>query len=118
MADILKSAHPDVTVVRDSAANVIQVCRNFGIQPGSVDCIISGLGWASFTDELRTEILEATAAVLKPGGRFHTFAYQTGFLIPGSWHFRSEIKRLFSEVHVGRVVWGNLPPAFVYQCVK
>lgn len=118
MVDMLRADHPEVTVVHDSAANVIEVCRNSGIAPGTVDCIVSGLGWASFTDALRTEILEATAKVLKPGGRFHTFAYQTGFLIPGSWHFRSEIKRLFSEVRTGRVVWGNLPPAFVYQCVK
>lgn len=110
--------HPEVTIVHDSAANVIEVCRSCGIAPGTVDCIVSGLGWASFTDELRTEILEATAKVLEPGGRFHTFAYQTGFLVPGSWHFRSEIKHLFSEVRTGRVVWGNLPPAFVYQCVK
>jgi phospholipid N-methyltransferase len=118
LADMLAAKHPEITVVHDSAAQVVEICRSRGIRPGQVDAIISGLGWPGFTDELRTRILEGTAAVLKPGGEFRTFGYHVGLLLPGAWHFRREVRRLFREVHIGRVVWGNMPPAFVYRCVK
>lgn len=118
LARMLQAEHPEITVVHDSAANVERICAERGIGPGGVDCVISGLGWPSFTDELRTEILEGTARVLKPGGEFRTFGYHVGLLMKGAWHFRREVRRLFREVHIGRVVWGNMPPAFVYRCVR
>lgn len=118
LADMLGQSHPEITVVHDSAANVVPICEARGVRAGEVDCIISGLGWPSFTDELRSEILEGTAKMLKPGGEFRTFGYHVGLLMPGAWHFRREVRRLFREVHIGRVVWGNMPPAFVYRCVK
>lgn len=85
---------------------------------GGEDYVVSGLGWPSFSDELRTTMLEGAAAVLKPGGEFRTFGYHFGLTMRGAWHFRREIRRLFKTVEIGRVVWGNLPPAFVYRCVK
>jgi phospholipid N-methyltransferase len=118
LARMLAEEHPEITVVNDSAANVEKIVASRTVRAGEVDCIISGLGWPGFTDELRTEILEATARVLRPGGEFRTFGYHVGLLMPGAWHFRREVRRLFREVHIGRVVWGNMPPAFVYRCVK
>ncbi len=118
LADMLQADHPEITVIHDSAANVESICASHGIRVGEVDAVISGLGWPSFTDELRTQVLEGTARVLKPGGEFRTFGYHVGLLMKGAWHFRREARRLFKEVHIGRVVWGNMPPAFVYRCVK
>jgi phospholipid N-methyltransferase len=118
LADMLRRQHPEVTVVNDSAANVSSICQAHGVRPGEVDCIISGLGWPGFTDEFRSQTLQATADILRKGGEFRTFGYHVGLLMRGAWHFRREVRRLFTEVHVGRVVWGNMPPAFVYRCVK
>lgn len=118
LAESLRREHPEVTVVHDSAANVESICSSRGVVPSQVDCVISGLGWPGFPDDLRTQILEGTARVLRPGGEFRTFGYHVGLLMRGAWHFRKEVRRLFSEVHIGRVVWGNMPPAFVYRCVK
>jgi len=118
MAEILQHAHPEVTLVNDSAENVASICDARGIRPGEVDVILSGLGWPSFDDGFRTRTLEATAAMLRPGGEFRTFGYHVGLLMRGAWHFRSEVRRLFREVHIGRIVWGNMPPAFVYRCIK
>jgi hypothetical protein len=36
----------------------------------------------------------------------------------GAWHFRRTVRSLFSEVTISKVVWGNMPPAFVYRCVR
>ncbi len=125
MAGLLKQQHPEVTVVNDSAENVEAICTgadegNEGAagSVGPVDFILSGLGWPSFNDDFRTRTLEATARVLRPGGEFRTFGYHVGLLMRGAWHFRSEVRRLFRHVEIGRIVWGNMPPAFVYRCVK
>ncbi len=116
MAELFAQRHPGVTLRHDDAANVQQIIREQGLE--SVDYVLSGLGWPSFTDEVRTRILEATAQVLRPGGEFRTFGYHVGLLMRGAWHFRRTVRRLFSEVTISEVVWGNVPPAFVYRCKK
>jgi phospholipid N-methyltransferase len=116
MAQLFRARHPGVRLHQDDAANVREICRQEGI--GSVDYVVSGLGWPSFSDETRARILLATAAVLRPGGEFRTFGYHCGLLMRGAWHFRGAVERLFSEVTISKVVWMNMPPAFVYRCVR
>ena len=118
LADILRKRYPQVAIHNDDAANVVKILEREGLGAGRADAIISGLGWPSFSDEVRTRILEATHAALKPGGEFRTFGYHVGLLMRGAWHFRSEVRRLFKHVEISRVVWRNAPPAFVYRCVK
>lgn len=116
MAQMIRERHPGITLRHDDAANVRDICREEGFE--SVDYVVSGLGWPSFSDDLRTRILEATAEVLRPGGEFRTFGYHVGLMMRGAWHFRRTVRRLFSEVTISKVVWANMPPAFVYRCVK
>lgn len=116
LAGLLRKRHPEVALYHDDAANVRKICEQEGFT--AVDYVVSGLGWPSFTDDLRTRILEATAEILRPGGEFRTFGYHVGLMMRGAWHFRSTIRRLFSEVTISKVVWANTPPAFVYRCVK
>lgn len=122
MARLVRERFPGVQVYEDSAGNVDRLCAAAGIGDargmGGVDYILSGLPWPSFSDALRTQILEAACRVLRPGGALVTFGYHCGLLMPGAWHFRRESKRLFSGVSVSRVVWRNLPPAFIYRCVR
>jgi phospholipid N-methyltransferase len=118
MSELLQEQHPEVTVVNDSAENVESICAARHVPAGEVDFVLSGLGWPSFNDDFRTRTLEATARVLRPGGEFRTFGYHVGLLMRGAWHFRAEVRRLFKHVEIGRIVWGNMPPAFVYRCIK
>ena len=118
MAAAVRSQYPEALVVNDDAANVESICRREGIEPGTVDAIISGLAWTSIPEQPRRRILEATHRVLKPGGEFRTFTYQASMLVRSAWVFRRLLRDTFSQVHVGRVVWANMPPAFVYRCVK
>jgi phosphatidylethanolamine/phosphatidyl-N-methylethanolamine N-methyltransferase len=118
MAKLVAREHPRAIVATDSAASIERICQERGIAPGTLDAVVSGLGWASFPPELTTEILEATARMLRPGGHFRTFAYHIGLLKKNAWHLRAELRRLFTSVELSRGVWANLPPAFVYRCVK
>ena len=54
--------------------------------------------------------------VLRPGGRFATFAYEGLALLPRAQNFRKKLGKYFSEVKESPTVLANLPPAFVYRC--
>ena len=83
-----------------------------------MDAVLSGLPWAVFPDSLQLELLEEIKANLKPGGKFATFAYVQGMVLPAAQKFRKLLKSEFGEVHQSPIVWRNAPPAFVYRCEK
>ena len=101
-------------IYRDSVENVAQICSREGVE--EVDCVVSGLPWASFSERQQSEFLDATLKVLKPGGQFLTFAYVHGTWLPPGRRFRKKLSHYFSEVVRSRIVWANLPPAYIYIC--
>lgn len=114
LAEVFRKRHPHVHLYVDTVENVRQLCEQEGIE--HLDCVISGLPWACFSDETQTEFLDAMMAVLRQGGEFVTFAYLQGLILPAGRRFRRKLGRYFSEVSRSSIVWANVPPAFVYQC--
>ena len=106
MRQILKRKYPSFLHGSD-AAQMAELLE--GYQLGSIDCIISGLPFAAFSTELRESILETVWRSLKPGGFFIAFQY--------SLQLRTILKRYFREVKLSFVPF-NMPPAFVYICIK
>jgi phospholipid N-methyltransferase len=51
---------------------------------------------------------------LAPNGRFATFAYYGFHQLPSGQRFRDLLHQKLTGVETSRVVWANLPPAFVY----
>ena len=113
-AAALEGRFPTVRVVNDSVKNVKSLCAHEGID--RVDAIVCGLPWAAFSNQQQTELLEATMAVLKPGGVFATFAHLQGLLLPAGQRFRRKLPHYFSQTELSKTVWLNLPPSFVYRC--
>ena len=113
-ADAFRSRFPDVKLVQDSVENVRAICDREHID--SVDCIVSGLPWAAFPEDLQTRLLDAMMTVLRPGGQFVTFAYLHGLPLPAGRRFADCLPRYFSEVQRSQTVWMNVPPALVYRC--
>ncbi len=116
LVETLKSQLPQANIIVDSAENTLSILKNN--QQSEADCIVSGLPWASFPPKLQDKLLEAAIDSLRPGGRFTTFAYLQGLLLPSGQRFRRKLEETFSKVHLGRVIWRNLPAAFVYRCIK
>lgn len=112
----LREAFPQIEICNDSAANLGELLKERHCPPP--EAVISGLPWAVFPEDLQREILNEVAAHLAPGGFFATFAYLQGLLLPAGIRFRRLLGELFSDVKTSRVVWRNLPPAFVYRCRK
>lgn len=110
----LERRFPNVSIIHDSAARTAEHLAQAG--HSHCDCIVSGLPWAAFPKSLQDELLDAVEASLKPGGRFVTFAYLQGVILPAGKAFLRKLKQRFGTVDRTRVVWRNVPPAFVY-CV-
>jgi phospholipid N-methyltransferase len=113
-ADTLARRFPEISIHRESVADVRAICDREGID--SVDAVVCGLPWASFADDQQSEYLEAMMTVLRPGGRFATFAYLSGLLLTAGRRFRRRLRDHFSQVDTSETVWRNLPPAFAYRC--
>jgi len=116
MAAELRERTPGADVRHANALDLESICTQEHRPP--VDLVLSGLGWPSLPGPVRDGILEQTARVLRPGGEFRTFGYHVGLLFPGAWKFRAKCRELFSTFEISPVIWRNLPPAFVYRCVK
>ena len=114
LADEFRVRMPDVPLVLDSVENVRAICDTAGIE--SVDCIVCGLPWASFPDNLQKRLLDAMMTVLRNGGQFVTFAYLHGLPLPAGRRFAERLPDYFKEVRRSSTVWRNLPPALVYRC--
>ena len=69
-------------------------------------------------DNCRINYLISFMTLLQPGGKFLTFAYLQGLLLPGGMNFRGKIKSYFPKVTTTKPVWLNTPPAFVYYAQK
>ncbi len=113
-ANVLRKRHPNLNLVEGSASDARSICDSAGI--GQVDCIISGLPWAAFPETLQRSILDASINILKPGGKFVTFAYLQGLMLPAGGRFKKLLNEYFHVVDKSRTVWMNVPPAFVYRC--
>ncbi|HUX60046.1 MAG TPA: rRNA adenine N-6-methyltransferase family protein [Ignavibacteriaceae bacterium] len=102
----------NIFIVNDDVFNSRNtLLLRFGVQGGSVDCIISTLPWSSlkFEELLMNEVLP----LLKDGGIFiqymHTLSVFKGILL------RPILKRHFSKIDLDFVFF-NIPPALVYTC--
>lgn len=115
-AERFRRSFPDVPLYRDSVANVVAIAAGHGVE--AVDCIVSGLPWANFSESLQDDLLDATVQVLNEGGQFVTFAYLHGLALPGGRRFRKKLGRRFRKVESSPVVWRNTPPAIVYHCLR
>ncbi len=107
---------PGVTVYHDSAKNAKKYLSRLDLK--ECDSIICGLPWAAFGESLQNELLDTIVDILKPGGRFLTFAYLQGLLLPAGIRFKKTLTTRFQSLTKTKTVWLNFPPAFVYCAQK
>ena len=114
LAEAFRARLPRVKLVQDSVENARLICDAAGI--GLADCIVCGLPWAAFPEDLQKRLLDSMMTVLRPGGQFVTFAYLHGLPLPAARRFANRLPEYFGEVKKSPTVWRNVPPALVYRC--
>jgi phosphatidylethanolamine/phosphatidyl-N-methylethanolamine N-methyltransferase len=112
-ATVLRRRHPRVDVVVADAARLPELLALRGLPPA--DVVVSGLPWVAFTPRTAGTTLAAIASAMMPQAAFTTFAYVHACWASPARRIRAELARTFEELVVGRTVWANLPPAFVYH---
>ncbi len=113
-ADMLRQRFPQAHIYQGSVAEVKKFCDQENIS--EVDAIVCGLPWSLFSEADQNKYLDAMFTVLKPGGQFTTFAYLPGLILPSGVQFKRKLYENFSDIRRSRMVWRNIPPAFVYRC--
>lgn len=98
---------PNVVIIHDSADQILKYLKEYNFV--SADIIISSLPFANFDESLRSSILSKVYETLHEDGKFIQFQY--------SLQSKKALKSLFKEVKIGFTAL-NIPPAFVYTCVK
>jgi phosphatidylethanolamine/phosphatidyl-N-methylethanolamine N-methyltransferase len=102
---------PKVEAVCGSATDLPKLLRERGMFPAGH--IISGLPFASLSADVTSAILEAVCESLERGGTFTTFQYLNGYPTPLAKGFRKAMSEKMGTSPSRRVVWRNLPPAYV-----
>ncbi|RKN71896.1 class I SAM-dependent methyltransferase [Paenibacillus ginsengarvi] len=108
LREALSAAYPEFGCYAD-ASSIDMALKKEGLGEGQLDCILSGLPFFNFPQQLRDKLMEQIARSLKPGGLFIAFQY--------SQQMKKQLDRQFELEHV-RFVPLNMPPAFVYVCRK
>lgn len=115
-ADSFQKRYPQVPLYRDSVANVVEVVKDRALD--AVDCIVSGLPWANFSEAVQDELLDATLQVMSPKAHFASYAYIHGLFLKSGRGFREKLESRFSTVERSSIIWRNAPPAVVYHCQR
>ena len=115
-AKILRERFPTLQVYNESAETLPQRLSEHGAP--HADHILCGLPWASLPEEVQDRVFQAILDGLAPGGTFRSFGYVHCRRFPKAVRFRQRLDDHFSKVEVSRTVFRNLPPAFVYRCVR
>jgi phospholipid N-methyltransferase len=114
LCDALHTEFPNVHIFNASATDTYALLNAHKLP--AADAVVSGLPWAHFNEELQAKIIESVRAALTPHGTFATFAYCSGFLLPGAHSFRRQLRKNFSNIRTSPWIIKNIPPAFVYYC--
>jgi phosphatidylethanolamine/phosphatidyl-N-methylethanolamine N-methyltransferase len=115
-ASLLADKFPHMTFVCGSVENLQDIAERVGVS--AIDAIICGLPWASLPLVTQTRTFEAMRALMPANSVFATFAYLQGLLLPNARALRARLDAEFSNVTSSPVVWRNLPPAFIYKCLR
>jgi phosphatidylethanolamine/phosphatidyl-N-methylethanolamine N-methyltransferase len=98
---------PRVEIHNILAGDVESILKQEDI--GNVDYVLSGIPFSFLKKDRKLAVLNATKAILKPGGKF--LAYQT------SGHLKKPVQEVFGNLETDFEPL-NIPPYLIYKVVK
>lgn len=97
----------NIEIIHGSATDLSSILVEKGLP--HADYIISSLPLANLPSEIRQQILQVSQDCLAKKGKFIQYQY--------SLQSKKILNEIFKEVHINFTPF-NLPPAFIYTCIK
>jgi phosphatidylethanolamine/phosphatidyl-N-methylethanolamine N-methyltransferase len=116
LAAACRLAAPSIPVEEAFAQDLSAVLARHG--HAGCERVVSSLPFAGWPADLQDAVMDGILGALAPGGRMVTFTYMHSPWLPAGGRARALLERRFATVQTTSMVWGNLPPAFVYVCDK
>lgn len=116
MSEILRIKYPNLDIKNDKAQNLSSILQNKNI--AGLDLIISSIPWTFLKSKEQDELLETIYKNLNQNGYFTTFAYVFATSPKKRKQFKNKLFELFAEVQSSKIIWRNIPPAFIFRCRK
>jgi phosphatidylethanolamine/phosphatidyl-N-methylethanolamine N-methyltransferase len=108
---------PRLIVINASAETLQKELHDRGYE--SVDAVVSSLALGLMPDWMRRTFLGALSSILGEAGVFTQYQYVHRLQMKNGqvrkFHLANLLQAYFSSVQQ-RIIWRNLPPAFVYTC--
>ncbi len=113
-ASALRARIPDVEVVVDDLANLVEICERKGLDRPAA--IVATLPWSVLPRERQRVLAEAILSALAPGGQLLFYIYVQAIPFWRRSPFARILASRFSVMDRGAILWKNLPPAVVLDC--
>lgn len=107
----LKERFPEMNFVAGSAEDAVDYLEEAGLK--GVDLIASALPYATLPDSVQQGIYEAIDELMTPGTVFRTIQLAHAWPMASARRFRARMNRRYGQLERSRLVWRNVPPAFV-----
>jgi len=108
--ELLHKQFPASHVVHGDACDLAEIVRSSGFADGgSVDAVVSGLGFLAMPRDLQRRIVQAVFSVLGPDKPLVQFTYSPTSPLP-----RDLLAELGLGVRRAGIAWLNVPPATVH----
>ncbi len=108
--DLLRRRFPTVNVVHGNAAELAPILAASSLAGnGTIDAVVSGLGFLAMPRALQARILRGVFEALRPGCPLIQFTYGPRNPLP-----RDLLAELGIGVRRAGIAWANVPPAVVY----
>ena len=107
----LQERFPDLTFVHNTVAQAHQVHAESGLPPAKA--IISGLAISTLPEPVQIDLIRNIDQLMTPGSLFRMFQYVHAYPFPSSIRFRQRMRELFTSYDRSRIVFKNIPPAYV-----
>jgi phospholipid N-methyltransferase len=109
--ELLRQQCPEMHFVQGSAADMIEHVDATGL--GDLDLVASGLPFATLPEDVLARIYDGLDTLVGPGTQFRAIQLAHAWPTTSARRFRRRVNRMFGPCRRSRLVWRNLPPAYV-----
>lgn len=111
--DILEERFPRMHFVQGSAEETVDYLDDLGFEAEDVDVVASVLPFATLPQAVQARIYDQLERMMTSGTIFRAVQLAHAYPVENSRRFRRRMTRKFGPFTRSRLVWRNVPPAFV-----